>query len=112
MTCAGTLVVMYDAPGSADDWMHGPHYDEVLATPGVTAVRRYEVLDGPPDSRRYIAVIESDDLDATLAWRAGPAGQRSQAEANERGVSNRFPMVCRRIYSSIPDESDRKPQIP
>lgn len=94
----GTLVVMYDAPAKADAWMHGPHYDEVLRTPGVTEVRRYEVLEGPQGCHKYIALIVSDDVDATIAWRSSPEGQRSQAEANERGVANRYAMVCKRIY--------------
>ena len=102
----GTVVVMYDAPREADAWMHGPHYDDVKATPGVVAVRRYEVVDGPAECRRYLALIESDDLDATLAWRNSAHGKRSQTEANERGVSNRYAMVCRRVYSSVPGEHD------
>ena len=102
----GTVVVMYDAPGELDAWMHGPHYDEVLATPGVVAVRRYEVLEGPPDVRRYIALIESEDIDATVAWRSTIEGKRSQDEANQRGVRNRYGMVCRRIFSSVPGEKE------
>jgi heme-degrading monooxygenase HmoA len=98
MTKKGTVVVMYDAPADADAWMHGPHYDEVKRTPGVTDVRRYEVVEGPEGCRRYIALIESDDVDATVAWRSSPDGQRSQTEANELGVSNRYSMICRRIY--------------
>lgn len=98
MTRRGTVVVMYDAPADADAWMHGPHYDEVKRTPGVTDVRRYEVVEGPDGCRRYVALIESDDVDATVAWRSSPDGQRSQAEANAHGVGNRFSMVCKRIY--------------
>lgn len=105
MKRAGTVVVMYDAPAEADAWMHGPHYDEVKSTPGVTAVRRYEVIDGPKGTQKYIALIESDDIDATVAWRSSPDGKRSQTEANERGVGNRHGMVCRRIYSSVAGET-------
>ena len=101
----GTVVVMYDAPAETDEWMHGPHYDEVKGTPGVTAIRRYEVIQGPDGSRKYIALIESDDIDATVAWRSSPEGARSQAEANSHGVANRYGMVCRRIYSSVPGET-------
>jgi len=102
----GTIVVMYDAPTEADKWMHGPHYDEVKVTPGVVAVRRYEVVEGPPGCRRYLALIESDDIDGTVAWRSSSKGKRSQEEANARGVSNRYAMTCRRIYSSVPEEKD------
>jgi heme-degrading monooxygenase HmoA len=101
----GTVIVMYDAPMEADLWMHGPHYDEVNATPGVIGVRRYEIEDGPEGCRRYIALIESDDVDATLAWRSSAAGKRSQEEADARGVSNRYAMVGRCIYSSVPGEA-------
>ena len=92
------VVVMYDAPRDLDAWMHGPHYEEVLATPGVTEVRRYEVSVGPEGCRKYLAIIETDDLDATLRWRDGDAGQRSQEEADRRGVANRYALVCKRIY--------------
>ncbi len=98
MSNKGTVIVLYDAPPQADAWMHGPHYDEVNRTPGVTEVRRYETVTGPDGCRRYIALIETDDIDATLAWRDSPQGQRSQAEANEQGVANRYAIVAKRIY--------------
>lgn len=94
----GSVIVMYDAPADADEWMHGPHYDEVKRTPGVTEVRRYETLAAPDGCRKYIAIIDSDDIDATLAWRSSPQGQRSQAEANAQGVTNRYAIVGKRIF--------------
>ncbi|MBN8960662.1 MAG: hypothetical protein J0H71_05985 [Rhizobiales bacterium] len=96
------VVVMYDAPSNVEfeEWMHGPHYDEVLATPGVTAVQRFEVTDGPADRRKYVAIIHTTDIEATLAWRSGIDGQRSQEEANARGVNNRYGLVCRTIFDS------------
>lgn len=94
------VVVMYDTEDELDDWMHGPHYDEVLATPGVTAVRRLRVTEGPAGCRRYIAIIETDDLQATLAWRKSPEGQRSQQEANARGVSRRYNMLADVIFDA------------
>lgn len=100
---AGVIVVMYDGPDTREfiDWMNGPHYDEVKATPGVVAASRYEVIEGPPDRRRYLAVLESDNLDATLAWRNSSAGQRSQREANERGVHNRYAVVGKLAFSTV-----------
>ncbi|MEO6747005.1 MAG: hypothetical protein ABIN08_21195 [Caldimonas sp.] len=98
MSNKGTVIVLYDAPPEADAWMHGPHYDEVNRTPGVIDVRRYETVTGPDGCRRYIALIESDDIDATLAWRDSLEGQRSQGEANDRGVANRYAIVAKRIY--------------
>lgn len=94
----GTVIVMYDAPSEADDWMHGPHYDEVKRTPGVTEVRRYEAVTAPDGCRKYIAIIDSDDVEATLAWRDSPDGQRSQGESNDRGVTNRYAIIAKRIY--------------
>ena len=94
------IVVMYDAEPELDAWMHGPHYDEVLAIPGVTGVRRLRVIDGPPDARKYLAIIETTDLAATQAWRNSPAGQRSQADANDRGVSRRSGLTAEIIFDS------------
>lgn len=103
------IIVMYDAEPELDAWMHGPHYNEVLATPGVTGVRRLQIVDGPPDARKYLAIIETDDLAATQAWRDGAAGQRSQADADARGVSRRYGMMARLIFdSSMPDHSNPK----
>ena len=97
------ILMMYDAPGTLEfeDWMHGPHYEEVLATPGVTGVERFELVEGPENVRRYAAIIHTDDIEATLAWRNGPDGQRSQDEANKRGVNNRYGFVVKTVFSSI-----------
>lgn len=92
------VIVMYDAPSEIDGWMHGDHYDQVKNTPGVVEVRRYELVSGPDGARKYMAVIETEDIDATREWRDSVQGKRSQAEANERGVSNRYSVVSRRIY--------------
>lgn len=104
----GVIVVMYDGPATEDfiAWMNGPHYDEVKATPGIVAARRYEVVDGPADRRRYLAVLETEDLDATLAWRNSPDGQRSQREADDRGVSGRYSVVGQLAFSTVPSEVD------
>jgi heme-degrading monooxygenase HmoA len=98
---------MYDGPNNRDfvEWMNGPHYAEVKTTPGIVAARRYEVLDGPPDRKRYVAILESDDLAATLAWRDSPQGQRSQKEANDRGVHNRYSVTAKLAYSTVPGET-------
>lgn len=105
MKRSGMILVMCDAPNNAEfvEWLHGPHMDEVKATPGMTRIRRYEVVDGPPDRRQYVGVLETEDLDATLAWRGSPDGRRSQEEANRRGICNRYGLVCRTVYSSVPE---------
>jgi hypothetical protein len=96
------VVVTYDAPSDEEfeAWMHGPHYDEVLATPGVQSVKRYIIEDESGPTGRYLALIETNDLAATSAWRDSPAGQRSQQEANRRGVSKRAGFQCRQIFSN------------
>jgi hypothetical protein len=103
------IVVMYDGPDTRDfiDWMNGPHYDEVKRTPGIVAARRYEIVAGPADRRRYVAILETEDLAATLAWRDSPDGQRSQKEANERGVANRYSVVGRLAFSTVASEMDQ-----
>jgi hypothetical protein len=100
------ILVMYDGPDTAEflEWMNGPHYDEVKATPGIVAARRFEVTSGPAGHRRYVAILETDDLERTLAWRDSPDGQRSQKEANDRGVSNRYALVCKLAYSTVPEK--------
>lgn len=100
------IIVMYDGPDSEEfiAWMNGPHYDEVRSTPGIVAARRYEIVEGPADRRRYVAILETDDVDATLAWRNSPAGTRSQRDANKRGVSNRYSVVGKLAFSTVSSE--------
>lgn len=99
----GYVVVLYDAPNDEEfqSWIHGPHYEEILeGTPGVRAITRLEVLDPAPGQQRYAALIQTDDLAATLAWRSSPQGQRSQSEANARGIRNRGGFAARIIYEA------------
>jgi heme-degrading monooxygenase HmoA len=100
------IVVMYDGPDTAEfvEWMNGPHYDEVKRTPGIVGARRYEIVAGPTERRRYVAILETEDLEATLAWRDSPDGQRSQQEANDRGVANRYAVVGKLAFSTIASE--------
>lgn len=100
------IVVMYDGPDTEEfiAWMNGPHYDEVRQTPGIVAARRYDIVAGPADRKRYVAILETDDLAATLAWRDSPAGQRSQKEANDRGVANRYAVVGKLAFSTVASE--------
>lgn len=102
MKKSATILIMYDGPDTSEfhAWMDGPHYAEVAATPGIVSARRFKVLEGPEGHRRYAAVLETNDLEATLAWRNSPEGQRSQTEANELGVSNRYSIVCELLYST------------
>jgi len=41
--------------------------DEVKATPGITEITRYELTEGPADRRQLVGIMETDDIDATLA---------------------------------------------
>jgi uncharacterized protein (DUF1330 family) len=90
-----TLVLQYDAPDEADDWFHGPHYAELRSVPGVVSAHRYKLTGENALCRKYLVIIECDDIDATLAWRNSADGQRSQAEANRHGVTNRVSAVYR-----------------
>ena len=96
------IVITYDGPDTREfsDWMDGPHYEEVKNTPGIIRARRFKVTSGPPGHRRYLAILESDDIDSTLAWRDSEAGQRSQKEANDMGVTSRYSLVCELLYEA------------
>lgn len=103
MTEKGYVVVFYDAPDDEEfqAWLHGEHYDEILReTPGVRSATRLEIIDPAPGQQRYVALIRTDDVDGTLAWRTCPAGQRSQGEANERGLRNRAGFAARIVYEA------------
>lgn len=113
----GVIVLMFDQPTTQDflAWVHGAHMEDMAKVPGVVRIRRYEVIDGPPDRRGWIAVIESNDLQATMDYRNSEDGQRPQRESTERGVTNRYGVFCREIFSktyacaagaaSVPGES-------
>lgn len=99
MSRRGTLILQYDAPDSADAWVHGPHYDELLSVPGVISISRYKRADKVENWRQYMVIIESDDVDATLAWRNGPNGKRSQDDAGQNGLRNRSGAWFELIYA-------------
>ncbi len=67
--------------------------------PGVVRVRRYVIVDGPPDRRGYVAVIETEDLEASMAYRNSEAGRKPQRDSESRGVTNRYGLACREIFS-------------
>lgn len=69
------ILVMCDVPNDPEfvKWLHGLHMAAVKATPGAIRVRRHEVLDGPPDRRQCVGVVETEAIDATLAIRIGAA---------------------------------------
>jgi heme-degrading monooxygenase HmoA len=101
MKKSSVVVITYDGPDTAEfsEWMDGPHYEEVRNTPGIVSAKRFRVTNGPAGHRRYLAILESEDIDATIAWRDSPQGQHSQAEANSRGVTNRYSVVCELLHS-------------
>lgn len=95
----GHIVVTYRAPRDPEfeTWLHGPHYDDLLRQPAVRAVRRLEPIDATGDTAFYVALIESDDLEATLRYRNGP-GRPAQVEADERGLQRLDRYVMRTVY--------------
>lgn len=94
-----TLVLQYDAPDEADSWFHGPHYAELAAVPGVVSARRYKLTRATEGWLKYLVVIESSDIDATLAWRNSPDGRRSQDEASQHGVTKRTSAIYHCVCS-------------
>jgi heme-degrading monooxygenase HmoA len=99
---AGVILLMNDAPTDEEfvAWLHGPHMEEVKRTPGLKRLRRYEVIAGPAGHRKFVGIMECDDLDAALAWRASAESRASQQEADARGIRNRYSVVCVPIYST------------
>ncbi|MEJ0084977.1 MAG: hypothetical protein WDO72_04815 [Pseudomonadota bacterium] len=97
----GVMILMFDAPDSEEflEWVHGPHMQDIGRIPGVVRVRRYSIVDGPPDRRGYVAVIETEDLDASIAYRNSEQGRRPQQDSIDRGVTNRYGLACREIFS-------------
>lgn len=99
----GYVILFYDAPDDPEfqAWLHGPHFDEVIEkTPGVHSITRLEVLEPAPGHRRYIALLETDDLSTTLAWRRGPGGRELREDALAHGVRNRSDLAARVVYDT------------
>ncbi len=97
----GVMVLMFDAPDTKDflDWVHGPHMQDIGKIPGVVGVRRYSIIDGPPDRRSYVAVIETEDLEASMAYRNSDQGLKPQQDSESRGVTKRYGLACREIFA-------------
>ena len=98
----GIILLMNDAPTDKvfEDWLQGPHMDESKSAPGVRKITRYKIVDGPADRRQFVGLIESDDLDATLAWRNGTQGMQAAEETVKRGLRNRVSFVCEPVFST------------
>lgn len=97
----GIVVVMFDAPSTAEftEWAQGKHMEDCGKVPGVTRVRRYVVVEGPPDKRTNLSITEYDDMGAALAYRGSDAAQLVRQDANAQGVTNRYTLTCREIFS-------------
>ncbi len=97
----GIIVVTFNTPDTKEftDWVHGPHMKDISRIPGLYKVRRYQVVEGPADRRGYLAVLEPDDLEASMAYRKTPEGQRPQQDSNSRGTTDRYTLSCREIFS-------------
>ena len=97
----GYMVEFYDAPDTQEfeDWLYGPHWEEVFdIIPGLRAVRRLEVLNPDrPGQQRILTILESDDIDATWAFRRSSRGRASKRAAEEAGVRNREEYYCRML---------------
>ncbi|MCZ7573289.1 MAG: hypothetical protein M5U01_32460 [Ardenticatenaceae bacterium] len=106
----GYLIILFDAPTSPefDEWFYAEHYQDVLRTPGVTAFRRLAIQNSDSDRHRFMGLIETADVEATLAARASEAGQRSQQEANRHGVRHRTVIVTRTLFEALPGAAPRR----
>ncbi len=99
----GIVLVTFDAPDTPEflAWAHERHMKDAAKVPGVQRVRRYEVIDGPPDRRRYLSISEYQDLQAALAVRNSDAGRLPQQDANRQGVTNLYTLACTEICSQV-----------
>ena len=97
----GIVLVTFDAPATPGflEWAHGKHMEDCGKAPGVREVRRYHVVEGPPDRRTNLSITEYDDLDAALEYRQSEAARLIKADANAQGVDNRYTLACREIFS-------------
>ncbi|MBI4507055.1 MAG: hypothetical protein HY691_16105 [Chloroflexi bacterium] len=103
MALRGFILLFYDAPDDPEfqAWLHGPHFDEVIAKmPGVGRITRLEILSPEPGERRYLALLHSDDIEATVAFRKGPGGAELREDAIVHGVRNRHDFAARVIYDT------------
>jgi hypothetical protein len=102
MADRGVMIEFYDAPDTEafNNWLYGPHYEEVFRIiPGVRSIKRYEILNpAMPGKQRIVIVLESDDIDATWAFRRTPSGLRSRYDSELHGLTNREEYYCRLLY--------------
>ncbi|MEJ0040686.1 MAG: hypothetical protein WDO68_32480 [Gammaproteobacteria bacterium] len=98
----GIIMVTFNAPDTQEflNWAHTVHMKDMNKVPGVYRIRRYEIVDGPADKRRYLAVIETEDVEASMAYRKTPDGLKPQQDSNSRGVSDRYTLTCREIFDT------------
>lgn len=99
-TGPGTIFVTYEAPRTREfeEWMHGPHYDDLLRQPGVVGISRFERLGTSGGMGGYVALIQSQDLAATLQYR-NSIGRSAQLEADSRGVVRGEGWIARPVFS-------------
>ncbi len=97
----GIAIAMFDAPDTQEflQWAHVKHMSDCGKAPGVRRVRRHEVIEGPSDRRRYLSITEYDDLDSALAFRNSDQARLMRADADSQGVTNRYTLTCREIFS-------------
>lgn len=108
MAEAGVLIGMYDAPQGEDfdAWLHGPYYQAILKMPGVRSIQRLEVIDPPPEHQRYVVLIETEDIAATLRHRDSDDWRHWQQEAAQKGLINRKLVPGKRIVKLSTEGSE------
>ncbi len=101
MSRKGIVLITFDAPDTQEflDWAHNKHMQDVSKVPGITGVRRFEVVAGPEDRRRFLSITEYDEIDSALAYRKSNVGKLPQQDADSRGVSRRYLLACEEIFS-------------
>lgn len=95
----GVIVVRYEAPRTRqfEEWLHGPHYDDLLGQPAVVRVSRFEQIGTAGPLGCYLALIHSSDLATTMRHRT-TAGVSEQQAANDRGLVRGETYLARVVY--------------
>ena len=108
MPKAGVFIGMYDAPQDEDfnAWLHGRYYRAILKMPGVRSIQRLEVIDPPLGHQRYVVLIETDDIAATLRHRDSDEWRHWQQEAAQKGLINRTLVPGKRIVRLSAESSE------
>ncbi len=100
MTSSGLVLVHHDAPTDLtfSQWLHGEYLPAIMPLMGLSRVTRNEAISPESASHQFVTILETPDVEHTLAAMNNPAWQQLAAEAVRRGVSRREIAPYRQIF--------------